>query len=178
MYEQSIKKKYFLYYLPIYGTVAEAGDKCWYKVLNKSGGLDGVVPAHLYKSNNEVYVCVGSPHPKYNNEPKVELFVCTNDIKIGDIVKERLTTGDMQDWEIHNLNDIDLPNQLKVIGKVSPAAIWATQFTEFDWYGIETAVPGEENVLYYNKELTHWSKEKDDYYQYVKVKCNQCQTFH
>lgn len=67
--------------------------------------------------------------PFFRNAEKDELkpaklFLCTKDIKIGDKVKERLTTGEWMDWSVDNENDLDLEHQVKVVGEISPRAIW------------------------------------------------------
>lgn len=64
-------------------------------------------------------------HSEEESEAVDKLFLCTEEeIRVGDIVKERTVNGLWIDWEIHTLNDIDLFNQLKVVGEITPDALW------------------------------------------------------
>lgn len=95
-----------------------------------------------------------------DGEPK--LFLCTKDIVVGDRVWERLTTGQWMDWKVDNINDLDIPNQLKIIGEISPNATWVKEhdtFSDDEW-------KNEEND----------GKNYDQLYKLMK--CPTCNSFH
>lgn len=163
-----ITKKYFLMYLPVYDKIPKIGEHCWFK------NVDGFHARGIYEKDGYVHIIHGS-HPEYNGECKAELFIVTKDIQIGDCATERLTTGEFDQFEIHDLNDIDLNNQVKIIGKPSTEAIWIYEFNEFSEDEIET---GGGHILYYTDKMNSWSKTKDKDFEYVKLKCKTCNTFH
>lgn len=75
-----------------------------------------------------------------NGKPKwyrVQLFLCSRDIKIGDQATEVLVGGKVETFTIHTENDIysDMiadGRQFKTIGPISPEATWVKEGMEFD----------------------------------------------
>lgn len=115
-------KKYYTKYLPVDGEI-KIGEIC---LVTDDDGSTAFLPF------KQVYVDEGGILPK-----KVELFLCSRDIQIGDHAMELLTTGEYDTFQIDTENDIydDMiadKRQFKVIGKVSKEALWAKDGDEFD----------------------------------------------
>jgi hypothetical protein len=131
-------KKYYTKYLPIEGEI-KVGEIC---LITDEDGLIGFLPF------KQIYVDEGGIPPK-----KVELFVCSRDIKIGDHAMELLTTGEYDTFQIDTENDIydDMiadGRQFKVIGKVSKKATWVKGGDEY-----------YENELFAHGVGVNWCKD-------------------
>lgn len=94
------------------------------------------------------------------------LFLCSKDIKVGDIVDELLNTGEYEKFEIHTPNDVNLERQFKVIGEISPDALsFVKEGDEF-----------EHDELFANGVGLNWSPIHTNYK--FQVKCPTCGHFH
>lgn len=105
--------KYFLKYIPVEGKAGK-GDTI----------LVNNLPIYLQR---DLFDFEMSYAPE-----RVKLFLCSKDIKVGDVVKEKLTTGNYENFEIHTVNDIDIQTQVKVIGEVNPKLKKLKEGDEFD----------------------------------------------
>lgn len=105
-------KPYFAKYLPVEGEIKE-GDMYWF---NGS-------PTELRKDNNDAHGMCSCK--------KVKLFLCSRDIQIGD--KVRWLTGNGE-WgnSVVTGDPSKLIETYKVIGEISPEAIWVKEGDEFD----------------------------------------------
>ncbi len=74
--------------------------------------------------------------------PKVKMFLCSRELKIGDVGVEKLTSGEYEQFQIDTENDI-FPDmiakgeQFKVIGLISPSAVplfrEGDEFNDDEW---------------------------------------------
>ena len=162
-------RKYFTKYLPVEGEVQEGG-----KFLHTKTGLI------------ETAIHVHGPHT-HPHKP-VKLFLCTSEIQLGDtwyndwfhpypkgqvadtntkVIDANLTVG----------GDNNEHESFKVIGEVSPDAIWVTEGMEF-----------EESQLIFlaSSDGTCWFKTPTKDLSYINPKlkvrievlCPTCKTFH
>ena len=172
-------KKYYTKYLPIEGEI-KVGEIC---LITDEDGLIGFLPF------KQIYVDEGGILPK-----KVELFLCSRDIKIGDHAMELLTTGDYDTFQIDTENDIydDMiadGRQFKVIGKVSKKATWVKDGDEFDENEIqllyhETYSYGGPASMYWDTRIIEckiddkkMKVDKDNFYYPIEIK-GPCGHFH
>lgn len=111
---------------------------------------------------------------------KVKLFLCSRDIQVGD--KYRITDGfgtDGIEFEFKE-GQPKRTSAFKVIGEISPAAVWIKEGDEVDEAQTLPVILYADNkpVLPYTwgKELQNdYPKEYRDAYQ---IKCPTCGTFH
>lgn len=102
---------------------------------------------------------------------KNKMFLCSRDIQIGD---KDIHTGIMQDYGEEIVKEVKFQHQLdfmhcvsevnetelfKIIGEISPGAIWVKEGDEFDEREVE-------------------QRYRDEDSRYYKIKCPQCNTFH
>jgi hypothetical protein len=135
------------------------------------------------------------------SEKRVKLFLCSRDIQVGDEVRyvdnefgdkyNHLYVSGVDDKFViikgskENLCSIQLKKHevFKVIGEVSPNAIWVKEGMEFDNNDIEWKKGfvafynehGESTTLAPFEQQGAWSKIT---YPYIKFKCSNCNTFH
>ncbi len=121
-------KKYFAKYLPVEGEIKDDDHFEEEDITGKKYILKNLGPLSLL------------PHDHLKRRQKVKLFLCSKDIEVGDIVKEQLLNGELEDFTIHTLNDIDLDKQFKVIGEITSDAIWVKEGDEFIAEGVECEV--------------------------------------
>lgn len=204
-------KQFFAKYLPVEGEAQDIGD-CFEieknsicKIIGntnsnyrfKTIGLTG-----FFKDKKGDYNLIG-------NHKKVKLFLCSRDIQIGDkVLDQDNDEGIVKDCsDLHNIhieyinggsslicnlaNCIDKEQEgiqycFKVIGELSPKAIWikeGDEFDDMDWAQFLTYWDMDENGECNPKELDEEELEwKIDYgYQYepyIRVKCSQCEIYH
>jgi hypothetical protein len=92
------------------------------------------------------------------NPIRVKLFLCSRDIQVGDEVKIL-----NESWEGIYKAGMDTEYMFKVIGEVSPEAVWVKEGMEFE----EDAVQ------------QWWAPEDANTDHYVmKIQCPNCKTFH
>ncbi len=117
-----------------------------------------------------------------------KLFLCSRDIQVGD----KLTGWSNKTYHIAIEEDIELfknagvtDDIFKVIGEISPDAIWVKEGDEFeeeDLQGIlyrlnhpdESIYGSIDQLLLLHKTITH----PERYTPRVEIKCSQCNTFH
>lgn len=109
--------KYFTKYLPVEGEIKE-GD--YY--------LNNGTPTKRTE---------GTEDKSYLNQQKVKLFLCSRDIQVGDTVHYPLNNYIPVQWLGGNLTG----HEFKVIGEISPNAIWVKEGDEFDEDQIKLTTP-------------------------------------
>lgn len=147
-------KKYVAKLIPVEGEIT-VGD--FY--LNKDGEIK------LFQNSLPAY--------HYAYAKKLELFLCSRDIQVGDKVMGLLL--DKSGYKEHSLTSNKEEVQLakdsgdfKIIGKVSPDAVWVKPDMEFDEEDIEQ---NGGHFLFYNDRFTHWRKTSDETFCYLKFRC-------
>jgi hypothetical protein len=189
-------KKYFVKYLPVKGEIKEAEVKDTWLITPKGlATFELRVHKDINTPTNKIRVHNGKTYVDFlETELKIaKLFLCSKDIQVGDKVM-----SDFIRWKIvknlHealNKNQISLQeakakNFFKVIGEISPKAIWikeGDEFDDMDWAQFLTYWDMDENGECNPKELDEEELEwKIDYgYQYepyIRVKCSQCEIYH
>jgi len=112
------------------------------------------------------------------NWRKVKLFLCSKDIQIGDKAiynnKEVVINGYDERFLIWEFEGMPAPVNynkellLKVIGEISPNAIWVKEGDKFEHSDLLAAGHG-----------VNWSDKSDDVGKFkFKVLCQNCKTFH
>lgn len=135
-------KKYFVKYLPVEGEIND-GD---YWIRN------GIV-------SNEI-VAHGICDCK-----RVKLFLCSRDIQVGDecyhtkylnLGKWALKEGGIQDCVDWHGENVDESHLFKVLGEISPEAIWVKEGDEFEEDDIQQAT----KLYYWKREYTIYDFQK------------------
>lgn len=172
--------KYFTKYLPVPGEIKE-GDT--FVCATPHG--DKYTASSI--KNGYVYTSPLSFRFRVRDCIVLKQFLCSKDIQIGDKLKECLednvertvdhfeTVLPMGIYVFTDSEFVHIAQAFKVIGEVSPAAIWVKEGMEFEEDDIEQ---GGGWILYWNKHLTYWSKSKDIDHTFLKLKCPTCNTFH
>lgn len=140
--------KYFAKYLPVKGEVQD-GDS----FIDKRAPDLRIAPGVAMKC------IIGIEGEAVNHAQKVGLFLCSRDIQIGDKVKWFDNTNDPEDivldeskyawWTDHGVDNKD--RFFKVIGEISPGAVWIKEGDEF-----------EEDAIRILESTLLWSQEKID----------------
>lgn len=178
-----MSKKYFAEYIPVEGEIKE------HSMVFADGKLGTVVYASKYGIGYEVEFPdernVFPFTPEYIKPAK--LCLCSRDIQIGDKVIgshkiEGVYFGKSQsgdfiiNWEDGNtvcgLHD---PDAFKVIGKISPDAIWVTRGMEFDEDDVCIMATDKHFDISNPIEVV---KKEDIGEIWVEIKCPTCKTFH
>lgn len=130
----------------------------------------------------------------YNNCCGVKLFLCSRDIQVGD----KITLDGISFTEFTRLKELSkvyapkFDSYFKVIGEISPEAIWVKEGDEFEEEDIKYSIAiiyngGTDKIVnyglftfnklqkYFDEHL--WMKENHKYLV-CKIKCSQCNTFH
>lgn len=175
--------KYFIKYLPIEGEIKK-GDKF------KDGGtlirdVDEISKVDKnFNLENLNLVSNNKGIPEQYRPKKVKMYLCSRDIQVGDKVKIDNTSIDYdftdvdidegyQVWNFHNGEDYkwycpgfdkDKMEPFKIIGEVSPEAVWVTGDMEFE-YPNEVKLKKFKTVK--KKQVIVW-----------KFKCPNCKHFH
>ena len=117
-------KKFYAKYLPVDGEI-NVGDTFHSKWRSEHKFVHhvtvGSITDDLYISEN------GTPYSKSDATSKVKLFICSRDIQVGG----EFYAIDMSK-QIAKENYEKLDHDFKVIGEVSPEAIWVKNGDEFD----------------------------------------------
>ena len=103
---------------------------------------------------------------------KDKLYLITRDIQVGD---KYLTAPDYQKERVCEDASYSFEHCVKVIGEISPEAVWVKEGDEFEEEDIQK---GGGYILFFYEGMTHWSKIKDDDAKFVKLKCPTCFTYH
>lgn len=165
--------KYFAKYLPVEGEIKK-GDYYRSHAIDAEG---------IYKAGEDDKYGNGNKLPTQASEgrykTKVKLFLCSRDIQVGDefttnqgLGYKEFKTGKVERIEgkkiwmegesvYYDLDPlIEVENWFKVIGEISPEAIWVKEGDEFESDQIE-------------KGYNSWTTG-----QQYRIKCSTCNTFH
>jgi hypothetical protein len=173
--------KYFTKYLSVDGEIKE-GDKF---LDNKLG-----ICTRLEEGEHSTWILWegGKTNIHLNAEyRKVKLFLCSRDIQVGDIaynVVDNISFKVAGTFEGISYTSIGQGNKLikeciKVIGEVSPEAVWVTEGMEFDEEDLGWALSTKDQF----EDIVTSTDFNDKGYKslkrkYVKFKCPTCKTFH
>ena len=151
-------KNYFCKYLPVEGEIKK-GDYFY------DGSENGVFQAQIDMEQK-------------GGCKKVKLFLCSRDISIGDKVRRPSGFSERPDLEftVNSIGERDgkklykegdenyhtkgtEENTYKVIGEISPDAVWVTEGMEFD------------------EDECDWN-DTNKYHDFIEIKCPTCKQFH
>lgn len=172
MMNQEHQKSFFSKYLPVEGEI-KIGDRAC-RTLGKKTTISD---------------CLDDEHGKWlrlKGYQKGKLFLCSRDVQVGDetvcIYRDGDTTkigyhliydGEMpRDEWIKHISFVDTRYDFKVIGEISPSAVWVKEGDVFDENSIII------KCLYCNEENSHHPKCIDKRFLEIKIKCPTCKTFH
>lgn len=165
------QKPYFTKYLPVEGEIKE-GD---------SVAFNGDT-TNVFKIGPKVTVLL-------EKDKKVKLFLCSRDIQVGDKFTQKgidmlhptarftcigfTKDGDIKDDDNHAYAAATV---YKVIGEVSPEAIWVKEGMEFEESEVKITHIDDESII-----IDRDSMSGDPVFgskKIIKIKCSQCKTFH
>lgn len=154
-------KTYFAKYLPVEGEIKE-GDRYRYKGYPMTPLIEG-------RGNRNVQM-IGKPLEK------VKLFLCSEDIQVGDNVIDP-GTKNLSSETVLDKEDLEFLNSVrafKVIGEISPEAVWVKEGDEFDRPDFEAIWRDElGNLNFCAYDLKGAEQEL-----IIRIKCPTCKTFH
>lgn len=184
-------KTYFAKYLPVEGEMKEGG-----KYITNCGNVYNADKESI-EAHKELEKSQGKKVINDYFKP-VKLFLCSRDIQVGDKVvqdKEKpfnpdsLAVIDKEHLEMHKMY-----GHFKVIGEVSPDAIWVTENMEFGEESVRKRVSVElyyadakEQFQYYENLIRVESEfkpiDRSDYNEtilnsIIVIKCPTCLTYH
>jgi hypothetical protein len=195
-------KKYFCKYLPVEGEIKE-GDICYFTQFKEFGTATMVYDELCFVSfPQESKGSLTSPISRNLDDKRpYKLFLCSRDISIGDKVRRPSGFSERPDLEftVNSIGERDgkklykegdenyhtkgtEENTYKVIGEISPEAVWVAEGMEFDedeWslFGYYSNTPYVLEGLMKNPEYQEEYKEM--YHDFVvKIKCPTCKQFH
>ncbi len=165
--------------------------------------VDGIITKgdyFLMGENKRVTLCEADKDAEYFTKEgyqKVKLFLCSDDIQVGDNVFlengynyfskaiDKINNSD-RDIILETMPEnrksgtIDYREMVKVLGEVSPDAIWIKNDMEFDKTDVQRYVIANDSLpvlpLAWGDELK--SRHPDQYRDAYKFKCGNCKTFH
>lgn len=165
--------KYFTKYLPVEGEIKE-GDR------------------FLHATTNTIEKAVHGSHiPPHK---LVKLFLCTSEIKLGDevihneitstpVTVDNIVKGSV--WFQETPGKYAVRDCYKVIGEVSPEAVWVTEGMEFDEEQIQGIGCYKKHPMdsIYFEDLESFTKFFTEhpsikYRPVIKFECPTCKTFH
>lgn len=151
-----MSKRYFVKFLPVEGKI-EIGDRV---IDAKIAPKDGLIFQGGDNFLNDMGDTVTLPQWQTRfNFQKLKLFLCSKDVKIGDIVYDPHNNK----YYIYHLN-MDSEYLFTVIGKISKDAIWVKEGDEF------------------TKDLFNRQYTYDEFFNCIgficRIKCPTCNTFH
>jgi len=135
-------KIYFAKYLPYEGNIKE-GEDYWCSVYG-------------YRKGNHASRNVPKGEERFK---PVKLFLCSRDIQVGDKV---YATADDFYRTYDGYSDL-CTDEIKIIGEISPQAIWVKEGDEFEEDEIKRNIIAKEFGI-------------EEYP--IKIKCSQCNNFH
>jgi hypothetical protein len=127
---------------------------------------------------------------------KVKLFLCSRNIEVGDKYYYNGTETDICDSEIR-LEQIKEQEEkhgqkrFKVIGEISPEAIWVKEGDEFnevdvrgrliyfDAFGEASSYHKsvQESIIYKKYDIDDPGSKRGMFFKYIQIKCKCCNTF-
>lgn len=204
-------KTYFVKYFPVEGEIKENEVKdTWFITPKGLATFELRVHEDINTPTNKIRVHNGKTYVDFlETELKVaKLFLCSRDIQIGDITyvttyEDFLGKTDNKTVKIEN-SPSHLPDGLmcysedgyyeylkdciKVIGEISPDAVWVTEGMEFDEDELEPVLfyskhPDESIYMDTISNLEEWKKlnpnnKKNRYTPMIEIKCPTCKQFH
>jgi hypothetical protein len=188
-------KDYFAKYLPVAGEILP-GDtfKSQWRTDNK---FFHYVTVKEVTDTEFISVDTDVSYSKDDAITKVKLFLCSRLIQKGDILKECLSDNIEQvvhhfesvlpygiyvfePWPSNNENWIQANLAFRVMGSISPNAIWVKAGDEFTADEIKRYVIATDNLPVtptpWGDELK--SKHPDRYFDAFNILCSKCKTFH
>jgi hypothetical protein len=132
-----LNKPYFTKYLPVEGEI-----KQFDKVLI-NGGIDIVerypfVDPYIWEGGYNILLAQQGTQ-RVENVKLAKLFLCSRDIQVGDKFRTDIFDGEstctgVKDGFVYNGSSVrvSIGNCFKVVGEVSPKAIWVKEGMEFD----------------------------------------------
>ena len=167
-------KKYFAKYLPVEGEIKE-GDY-WIG--------DGIsIPKQATrleeKASEAVQKAFGIKYRKdflkLKNAKKVNLFLCSRDIKHGDKYHDYAGAPVFTHDEDDPMLDKDC---FKIIGEISPNATWVKEGDEFDEEDIFMTYVDDAGTVWKNTEVGALTGYTGEFTPRCMLKCSTCKTFH
>jgi hypothetical protein len=176
-------KQYFTKYLPVEGEIQDGDKALDSNILSDNKIVTISINQYGTASDGRGTYSTGG----FKKLKKVKLFLCSRDIQVGDTIKATMglasSDRDQIVEDIHDTwydcTDHDVLKQYayKVVGEISPAAIWikeGDQLAEEDlqfWHDKE----GEYGFVVDPKVRPDWLEWVN---QPIKIKCPTCGTFH
>lgn len=182
--------KYFAKYLPVEGII---GDGDTYLFEDKIQ----TCKVSVIKELEELY------QQKIAEYQKVQLFLCSRDTQVGDEICVRYRDGNeikihgqlIYDGElprgewVKHISMVDKRYDFKVIGSISPQAIWVKEGDEFEDNDLEfvfkyigdTGKDFEDivNPLIFTAKQIGWGHNFGSIIsKVIRIKCSQCKSFH
>ena len=177
-------KTYFAKYLPVEGEIKEGDTHC----LNRQGKIINFVTPISDK--------IASFANKNGDNKPVKLFLCSRDIQVGDkdvwnntnqVLEGPITDKDLSAINFFKENAPECPDNqyYKVIGEISPDAIWVKEGDEFDRDELKI---WKSCAKHSSRQITEafggtWKHEEDSItipgkVVRVDIKCPTCRKFH
>lgn len=153
--------KYFTKYLPVEGEIRESDIG---QLVRRENNTFKFQPNNILNHPQE-YAKTKVELLNYKGYKVVKPFLCSRDIQVGD---KYLTPPDFKE-RICEDNSYDFSNCFKVIGEISPDAIWVKEGDEFE----ENQIEGSHEI----NTPTRYLYNRDKILCY-KIKCPTCGTFH
>ena len=176
--------KYFAKYLSVEGEIEE-GDYWTHSGLQARKIIDIDKKVNL-KEYPEVKT--KRDYLKLKNAKLCKLFLCSRDIQIGDWITNINRQETHVDEELlSTINKGLLPEDFKVIGEISPEAIWVKEGDEFDEDDVRFMIAGYtvfsgDDIERNSCSETEWIKTKLEKFgtisKYIEIKCPTCKMFH
>lgn len=200
-------KKYFCKYLPVEGEIKE-GDICYFTQFKEFGTATMVYDELCFVSfPQESKGSLTSPISRnLDDKQPYKLFLCSKDILVGDkYFNEDFDYTKYPNESIANASSemVGVNSSYKVIGEISPDAVWVTEGMEFDddeiqpttkiysWQDEEGVEEQFKNFIQKGKGyISHSILSRDRYkdappeidfsvkVEPYQIKCSQCKTYH
>jgi nitrogen regulatory protein PII-like uncharacterized protein len=163
-------KKYFTKYLPVEGKIDENEIKDTWLITPKGlATFELRVHKDINTLTNKIRVHNGKTYVDFlDTEVKLaKLFLCSRDIQVGDKYFEHTQVKPDRYEEFVAQEDDSIENSFKIIGEISPDAIWVTEGMEFDEDEVKESyiITNDKRSSSYN---LHW----------YRIKCPTCKTYH
>ncbi len=137
---------------------------------------------HLFKPIAKIVDVVDDVHGSTLEDSlwkPVRLFLCSRDIQVGDkITLDGIEFVTYEEGEIDSSWQNHVDNGFKVIGEVSPEAVWVTEGMEFDDTQIQDCYESWDSILWVPIKKEWYDSYTRKKRHIVKLKCSQCNTFH
>ena len=184
-------KKYFAKYLPVEGEIKE-GDY-WTKEGRKSFSKIFDIDKKISSPLKEKYpgIKTKGDYLKVTGAKLGKLFLCSRDIQVGDeYYNEQFEFTKYPNKSIADSSTemVGENGSYKVIGEISPDAIWVKEGDEFDEDELEPVLfyskhPDESIYMDTISNIEEWKKlnpdnKKNRYIPMIEIKCPTCKNYH